>query len=126
MANELTLTWTLAITKDNLSISQPESFQANVATALGPIPGSQNIGTTAEQIDLSAFTNDGGWGWAKNLDQTNYVEFGLFVSSTFYPFHKLLPGESYPFRMADLNASAPLYAQANTAAVNIQFNVYEE
>ncbi len=57
----------------------------------------------------------------RNLDATNYVEVGIDVAAAFYPFVKLLPGEAWPMRMGTL---AP-YAKANTAAVRLQYDIYD-
>ena len=81
----------------------------------GGNPGLQNIGTTYEAISFGDITP--GLVFAKNLDDTNYVELGLDVSLTFYPLIKLEPGDECVFRLA---GSVSLYGKANTAAVDCQ------
>jgi len=56
-----------------------------------------------------------------NLDSTNYVEIGIQVAGTFYPFLKLLAGQQAGPMF--LGASA-IYARANTANVQLFYLVY--
>ncbi len=81
--------------------------------------GVQDIGTTHEQVVIGSDIVAAGVSSFKNIDATNYVELGVVVSATFYPLVKLLPGESYPLRLA----TNTFYARANTAAVKLQFVV---
>ena len=64
-----------------------------------------------------------GWAVFTNLDATNYIEVGIDVGAVFYPFIKLLPGEtSGPVR---LGMAAP-YALANTATVSLFYIIYND
>ena len=57
----------------------------------------QSVGFAAhEQIAINADIGTVGWAFFRNLDDTNYVEIGLDVGATFYPFAKLGPGEGGP------------------------------
>ena len=105
MANEIKMQASLAINTTNFS----ESFQ----------PGAISIDLAqGEALGVDDVTV-GGVCFFRNLDETNYVEIGFQVSSTFYPFLKLLPGE---FSVGRLGNAAP-YARANTANVNLQYRL---
>lgn len=82
----------------------------------------QNIGTTYEAIVEDASIGTPGMAIFRNLDPTNYVEIGLEVAATFYPFLKLKPGDP----PAIFRISGTLYARANTAAVDLDIVIIEE
>lgn len=88
--------------------------------------GTSTIPTTAggTAISVNAAVTTLGWAIFKNQGPTNYVEIGLQVGGTFYPFMKLLAGEeSYPIRLG--MASNALYALANTASVDLTHKIVE-
>lgn len=85
------------------------------------VSGVQNIGTSAEIIDLGSVATDGGSAFFRNLDATNFVEVGLDVSATFVPFLKIPPGEQcYLTGLSDKD----VYARANTAAVDLEYYIW--
>jgi len=63
-----------------------------------------------------------GWARFENLDATNYVELGVVVAATFYPFIKLKATE---FCIIRLGSNAP-YAKANTAAVQLDYEIFTD
>ena len=129
MANEIDVTVALAMSKVGVSASRSEGFKVTMGG--DAITHSvQAIGTSAEVLALSAefaASAKDGWIFIKNLDSTNYVEFGsVEVTSTDgddaaeYAI-KLLAGESCAFR-----AASTIYAKANTATCNVEFLAIEE
>jgi hypothetical protein len=97
----------------NLSISQgntnyqsrPQSFTADISGLAGPTPGAISAATSFTIVSLTQITSAGGVpGLCRimNLDQTNFVEVGIYDSghSSFYPLMELLPGETYVFRLS--------------------------
>ena len=72
-------------------------------------------------LDLGSLTTPG-WAVFKNLDDTNFIEVGIDVGGTFYPFLKLEPGEECP---AKLGITA-IYAQADTSPVKLYYIIFEE
>jgi hypothetical protein len=82
--------------------------------------GTQSVGTTEETVSWIADIGDEGYIFLRNLDATNYIQFGF---STGVYGMRLKPGE---FAVLRLEPGATLYAKANTAAVNIQYIVYED
>ena len=121
MADEISYSGSLTCSNNNLEFSVVESFLADQTTLGGPSPGTLEIGTTYEAISTTDITNKG-FAFFKNLDATNFVEIGLDVSSTFYPFIKLLPGQS---AIVPLSPAVSLYGRANTAAVKLTAHVLE-
>jgi hypothetical protein len=58
----------------------------------------------------------------ENLDANNYIEIGIQVTGTFYPFLKLLAGKQAGPMW--LGTAAP-YARANTGNVKLFYIMYE-
>lgn len=139
MANEATVTITLSIRKANLTgPPERESFRADVAIGKGPSPGAITVTTDGTDVDLSELTEPGLTKF-KNLDDTNFVRVGIHDpdSDLFYPFMKLLPGEAYVVRLADIGqefqgtgtgtggANNTLRIKADTADCIVQVNAYD-
>jgi hypothetical protein len=61
-----------------------------------------------------------GWAVFKNLSTTDFVQVGIDVGATFYPFLTLEPGEQMP---CHLGTTAP-YALADTATVDLFYIIY--
>ena len=121
MADEFSMTSSIQLTNGNDSFSSTARFNADQSAVGGPTPGVLSIGTTHEAISTNELTNKG-WAVFKNLDDTNYVEIGLEVSSTFYPLVTLLPAEQAQVR---LSPSVTVNAQANTAEVRLDAQIVE-
>ena len=66
-----------------------------------------------------------GWLLMRNVDDTNWVDFGLDVAAAFEPIGRMEPGEPASFRMSK-DAGAVLYLKANVGAVNVEFEVLED
>jgi len=120
MANEITFSTSLKVTKGDFTDSKSGSDTADMATATAA-GGTPSIGTSSHEAILVTDVGTPGWAWFKNIDATNYVQIGVDVSATFYPFVKLLPGESCVLR---LGTTAP-YAKANTGAVKLQYLILD-
>lgn len=121
MAEEIRMTAGLTIDKSNLKLNIPtETFTATL-TGTRFIRNCQNISTSYEAVTVSDLGSDGGVARFKNLDATNYVEFGREVSSAFYGFVKLLPGESAVMRLS----TRTIFGRANTAAVDVDICIAE-
>src|SRR4051794_11028699 len=92
MADEISLNVTLQVNKGSISISR------NI-TDMGDMAGShfswqtQSIDYAAhEALAISSDVANKGQAIFRNLDATNYVDIGLVISGTFYPFARVLPG----------------------------------
>lgn len=81
--------------------------------------GQKVIGTSEEAIPLGEVTSLG-WFWARNLDETNFIQIRTGTGGT--AFCKLLPGEACLLPLGS-GITAP-YAIADTAECNMQFAVF--
>ena len=118
MANEITITPRLGVKKGLLSrdFGVPAGIKADMAgdTLYSVI---RSIGTS--EVPLTSF--DGittpGVCYLRNLDDTNFVEFGPTAGDYF----KLLAGEAAMFRFSGTS----LFLKANTAVCNVEIVVVE-
>lgn len=121
MANEVSVSVSLSVNNGNMSFTKRSSYNADQTAAGGPSNGVQEIGTSHELVGITDITNKG-FAYFGNLDTTNYVEIGVEVSSTFYPLIKLAAGETAVLK---LSPSVAVYAQANTAAIDLETYCFE-
>ena len=102
MGNEGTIRASLTVKQGKTDYtSRPATFNADIAEGAGPTPGAILISTAGTDVDLSELATPG-LCRIQNLDETNYVTFGIFDPETvkFYPLGELLAGESYILRLA--------------------------
>jgi hypothetical protein len=125
MANEITVTGTLRVLRGNLQHTfTPSAIQANLDADTG-VGGQQQVGASAEQLEMNADVLPYGWAYFRNLSSTISIEVDNSTNSaTFNPFMRLNAGEYAICRMA----STTLYARAITAtgstAATLQFQVF--
>ena len=122
MANEINLAVSLQLQKGTLL----ENFQLRgsfTLAAAAPLKaaGIASIAFAAHSAIPMAGVGTRGFALFRNLDTTNYVDVGVDVAAAFYPFARLLPGECAVVRLGTL---AP-YAKANTAAVRLQYDIFD-
>lgn len=122
MANEIYYTLGLQVVNGNLLLDINDL--ARTCDMAGTIIARdvKSVPTTAAgtALDLASISTQG-FAHFINLDATNFIEIGVQVSGTFYPFVKLKAGEAC---LLPLGTSAP-YARADTSAVNLDFVVCE-
>lgn len=100
MADEATIFAGLQINKTPLFyITQPQAFKADVAGIVGPVPGSVLVTTEGVDIDFTPLVQPG-LCLIQNLDDTNFVTYGIWDGVSFYPLGELLPGEQFPLRLS--------------------------
>lgn len=122
--------------------NRPATFIADVDGAKGPTPGAFAVSIYGTDCDLSELTQPG-LAVFKNLDDTNWVEYGIRDPETlkFYPLGALLPGEEYVIRLSpNLYEEYPevgtgtgtsgagtntLRFRANYAGVNVSVEAFE-
>lgn len=123
MANEISIQANLAVRKSFLTArrQQSRSFTLNAASP-AKAAGIASIGFAAHEAIPMGDVATAGWAWFENLDATNYVQIGVDVSAAFHPIIKLMPGE---FAVVRLATNAP-YAKANTAAVKLDYEIFED
>lgn len=140
MANEIQVRSSLQVNNGNLRYqSQPTAFTATQnGGAKGPTPGMLSVSTTGTDVDLSQLSTPGVCR-IMNLDDTNYIEWGIHDGSLFHPIGEALPGESYVIRFsrnlgeeesvpgtgttAVLNA---FYLRANTGTCQVLVEAFEQ
>lgn len=131
MTAEFSINTSLKLVNGNLSFqSEPRSFQADQTTKNGPSPGAITVTTGGVTVSLAALTSPGVLHLV-NTDATNYVRYGLYISSTFYPFGKLKAGESAVLRLSSdiltANAGAAvLRFLANSASCIVLINCFDD
>ena len=119
MANEISVSATLAVANGNASYSKTFSKSFTQAAVGGPTPGFVTIGTSEESQAFSELTTEG-WIRMENLDTTNYVEWG-FATAVYGG--RLEAGEIALFRV---NPAATIYLKANTAACKMLIDCFED
>lgn len=122
MANEITLTTRLKLANGNLNpgewINQGLQYDQ---TAAGMSSFVQNIGTSEEDVTFSVTTE--GWFYMRNLDATNYVQWGP-KDTTMKTIGRMEPGEpAGPFRF---EPGVTLRMVANTAACDVLLVMLED
>lgn len=101
MSKEITVNAMIQIVKGvNQYRPQPTSFQADWNGSAGPTPGSVLVTTGGVNISLAGLNSLGGWCRIQNLDINNYVDWGIWNGSTYFPLGELLPGEFVPIRLS--------------------------
>lgn len=121
MANEITVSASLRVSKGNLFEElRKNGLQADMSGSLVE-KGVQPIGTSYEAVSIGDVGTPGHAAFV-NLDDTNYVEIGVVVASMFYPLVKISPGGTAVFELA----TGTFYAQADTNTVNLQKFIIEQ
>ena len=120
MANEITITTGLVATSGSFLVQHSTlTKQATLTTATRSL-NTQSIATSATALVIAGgVAAAGGWAWFRNLDATNYVSIGVYVSTTFYPLVRLNAGEAAVFRLGVITP----YALANTLAVILEHDI---
>lgn len=131
MANEITISQRLQITKDNLQfLFAPDTKTADLAS-VASAGGNQLITGTAEALDLNADVTANGVAYFKNLSTTIPVEIGISAYSqttaattVMVSLFRLNAGESSISRAA----TTSIYAKAITSGTNtdayISFQIF--
>lgn len=125
MSGEVKVTAAIQVEKSSFKFPKVGGVQLDfdLAGDGGGNPGLVEIGTSEEAIALGDITTPG-WLWAKNLDPTNYVEWGPYDGAAMELCGRMEAGEPILFRLAP--ASVTLYMKANTAPCKVQFYVFED
>ncbi len=123
MANEISVSGSISISKNGESVSDSAAFSSTLAGS-GKFTNVQSIGFAAAELlvfPVDLVTEGVGLVWLKNLDTTNFVTISQKTGANTNPVSKLLPGEFFPVRNPLAPTNDPgLWAQADTAAVPLQ------
>lgn len=113
MANEISITAGLACRNGSLTINQATTTtKFDQTIKRGGQPGVIEIGTSEETVSFTDITP--GWAIIKNLDDTNFVDFGF--SAGVYGL-TLPPNATI---IVKFKAGMTLYALADTDPVDVQ------
>ena len=120
MANEITLDQRLRLANGALfDDNNPGRIQVN-QTAQGKFSVVLSIGTTEESTTFTDITTPGIC-YLKNLDTTNYVQWGRATGS----YVGRLTANDIPACFRLDNGTTTLFLRANTAACKVLITVYE-
>jgi hypothetical protein len=121
MANEIKLASSLQIKNGVFQYNHATSLAITQVNIGGGNPGLVQFSTTQEQITFGELSTPG-LVLVQNMDSTNNIQLGNYVSSVFYPIVRLNPGESYVFR---LHESVVLYGKASAGTPKGLIHVFE-
>jgi hypothetical protein len=123
MANQLTVTFNATGTfGTNFSETIRPGLTTIALNAQGFAGNIQTIGTTAEDLDYGDVSAANvGMIYIRNLDSTNFVDYGLNDSASLKAIGRLGPGE---WNWLRLKPSAQLMLQADTAACAVQYKLF--
>lgn len=122
MSDELDIQVTFNYEKSGLVIDR--NMQDTFTVSGTPVTGGvQSVGTSAEAIAINDLSTTKGYAYFKNLDATNYVTIGTYVTSTYYPAIKLKAGEFCLFR---LSPALVYYALADTAGIALEYQIISD
>jgi hypothetical protein len=123
MANEIQYSFNIGLTNGLLSDKYNTASKANQSNA-NMVRNTQTLlsaSAQGDQLDVGGVLVPG-LAVFTNLDSTNFTEIGIRVSGTFYPFLKLLKGQSSGPLF--LGATA-IYGRANTGNVKLFYIIYD-
>ena len=96
------------------------TFTSITQTGTGFKAGLQSVGTSEENLDYGDVSAaNAGWLFMRNIDATNYVDWGMSDGGTMKAVARLKPGE--PWQCIRVQASAQVRLQANTAACLVEY-----
>jgi hypothetical protein len=124
MANEITYSSRLSVTKGNLQIAYaPSALQPNLDNDTGSA-GQQIIGTTAEAVTIGTDTGTGGMAFFRNLSDAATITLSKATNtSTFDPLLRLLPGEYVICRLQTTNVWAQAITVAGGTQATLQYHI---
>ena len=123
MASEIKTKSSFTATKGSLVVSMIPATKTFTLTGDRAFRDGQSIPTTAAGTlltfgDLTTL----GYALITNLDGTNFIEIGVQVAATFYPFLKLEAGQDCSLWLVN---GVSYYALADTAAVILDIQALE-
>lgn len=121
MPGTITIYQSVKVANGNQKESVLPGTLSIVQDAIGRGGHIQEVGTSDESLDFGDVSTHG-WLFLRNLDETNYVEYGPDASGM-VEIGKLEPGETALFRMVD---GTDIKAKANTAACLVDVRCYED
>ena len=121
MAGTINTTINVNVQNDEFSYNH-SSNESIVQTGIGRYGHVQTIGTSEEVLDFGDVGTEG-YCYLKNLDDENFVSYGPESTGAMVAGCRLGPGEEAWLR---LEPSVVWRAQADTAAVQLQVDLFED
>ena len=121
MADEITMQFQVQLVNGTLRDSYSGTNLGADQSSAALVRNVQTILHTGHSALELGGVSTPGWAVFINLSDTDYVEIGIDVGATFYPFLKLDAEEEM---LCHLGISAP-YAQADTASVDLYYIIYD-
>ena len=122
MSGTISVSFTASVSNGEFSDSLQIRSTSYTQTNIGASSGVRSIGTTEEVISTGDVAVEG-FVYMKNLDSSNFIEYGPDSGGTMVSFGKLEPGEFAWFR---LKPGITFKAKADTAAVLVDIRIYED
>lgn len=117
MANEIQLNIYGSVANGNFKTVFDGNGQSITQAAIGGTSGVLSLTTGDTALSLGSVTTEGIM-FLKNLDGTNFFTWGPNNSGAILAIGKVLPGESFSFR---LKPGVTFRLQADTATVKVQY-----
>ena len=126
MANELRYGLNMALTNGLLLDSFNVSGLAANQSSQKLVRNVQSVGTVlpGDSLDFGGVVNPG-LAIFINLDTANWIDIGIGVDGTFWPFIHLLAGQHSVPMFLGTGIGTPIYALANTAPVKLFYIIYD-
>lgn len=123
MADEIKITTNANVTNGTYRLTFTPGTISVTQSTQGSQEGIVIVGSGAvEAVDYGDVAVKG-WYMGRNLDPTNFVDWGPFLNSTMVPMGKIESGETFMFRG---NSTTIMGWQADTADVKVQLVVLED
>lgn len=116
MADEIRITLSVTVERGSYKATFPYSDALDQA-ATGAAGGVQSIGTSEENLSAGDLANVG-YLFMRNLDSTNYVDWGVSDAGAMKAVGRLKAGDVAVLRV---KPAAAVRMQANTAACLVQY-----
>lgn len=118
MANEITITAKLSISKDDFEFERGRDGAQFDWAGITNTKNTVSVGTSATAIDLSTLPS-AGWAFLRNASTGSAtIEIGLYISSTFFKLAHLDPGEYCLFPLG-----GDPYVKASAASTPLQYQI---
>ena len=124
MANEKSVSITLAVKNGDLDRSRKVNNLKLNQTNARAVGNTQTVGTTEELLAVGDLTTPAEC-YLRNLDSTNFVTVGVKPAATYYPAFRLKASSAMPL-CGLIESGVSLYVKADTAACDIDILILDE
>ena len=124
MANEITYSARISVSKGNLQLTYaPSALQPDLSADTGSA-GQQIIGDVAEAVTIGTDTLTGGMAFFRNLSDAATITLSKATNITsFDPLIRLLPGEYVVCRLQTTNVWARAATVTGATAATLQYHI---